>query len=77
MTIWALSPAVLYIDPTLFGLFTPWASAADFMRQVAKIWLVVGGRRAVVPHRPPVLHPRHRDRPGLDDQRSSPTPSTT
>jgi len=42
MTIWALSPAVLYVDPTLFGLFAPWASLADFMRQVAKIWLVVG-----------------------------------
>ena len=43
MAIWALSPLVLFVDPTLFGLFTPWASAADFMRQVAKIWLVVGG----------------------------------
>ena len=42
MTIWALSPAVLYVDPTLFGLFTPWATPVDFMRQVAKIWLVVG-----------------------------------
>jgi len=42
MTIWAASPLVLYADPTLFGLFTPWASPADFMRQVAKIWLVVG-----------------------------------
>ena len=42
MTIWALSPLVLYFDPTLFGLFTPWTSSADFMRQVAKIWLVVG-----------------------------------
>ena len=42
MTIWALSPLVLYLDPTLFGMFTPWASPADFMRQVAKIWLVVG-----------------------------------
>ena len=42
MTIWALSPAVLYVDPTLFGLFARWASPADFMRQVAKIWLVVG-----------------------------------
>ena len=42
MTIWALSPVILYVDPTLFGLFTPWASPADFMRQVAKIWLVVG-----------------------------------
>ena len=43
MAIWALSPLVLFVDPTLLGLFTPWASAADFMRQVAKIWLVIGG----------------------------------
>jgi hypothetical protein len=43
MSIWALSPLVLLVDPTLFGLFTPWAGATDFMRQVAKIWLVVGG----------------------------------
>ena len=42
MAIWALSPVVLYFDPTLFGLFTPWASPADFMRQVAKIWLAIG-----------------------------------
>ena len=42
MTIWALSPLVLYADPTLFGLFKPWVSFADFTRQVAKIWLAVG-----------------------------------
>ena len=42
MSIWAASPLVLYVDPTMFGLFTPWTSPADFMRQVAKIWLVVG-----------------------------------
>jgi hypothetical protein len=42
MTIWAASPVLLYADPTLFGLFTAWATPADFMRQVAKIWLVVG-----------------------------------
>jgi hypothetical protein len=42
MTIWAASPLVLYADPTLFGLFTPWVTPADFVRQVAKIWLVVG-----------------------------------
>ena len=42
MAIWALSPLVLYLDPTLFGLFKPWVSSADFMRQVAKIWLAVG-----------------------------------
>jgi hypothetical protein len=42
MTIWAASPLVLYLDPSLFGLFTPWARAADFVREVAKLWLVVG-----------------------------------
>ena len=42
MAIWALSPLVLYFDPTLFGLFEPWASFTDFTRQVAKVWLAVG-----------------------------------
>ncbi|WP_409192288.1 hypothetical protein [Bradyrhizobium sp. RDM4] len=42
MSIWAASPLVLFVDPSLFGLFKPWAGAADFMRQVAKIWLAVG-----------------------------------
>jgi len=42
MSIWALSPAVLYFSPTLFGMVEPWATSADFMRQVAKIWLAVG-----------------------------------
>src|SRR5213083_1736240 len=34
MTVWALSPLVLYLDPTLFGLFEPWATITDFTRQV-------------------------------------------
>src|SRR6201997_4168647 len=42
MAIWAASPVVLYFDPTLFGLVKLWVTATDFMRQVAKIWLVVG-----------------------------------
>ena len=42
MTIWGLVPVVLYISPTLLGLATPWVTAGDFVRQVAKIWLVVG-----------------------------------
>src|SRR5260221_62708 len=29
MTIWARSPVVLYFDPTLFGLFAPWALPGD------------------------------------------------
>ncbi len=42
MAIWVLSPLALIVDPTLLGLFTPWATATDLMRQVAKIWLAVG-----------------------------------
>jgi len=42
LTIWAMSPLVLYVDPTLFGLVSPWVTPADFVRQVAKIWLFVG-----------------------------------
>ena len=42
MSIWALSPVVLFFSPTLFGLVEPWVTTADFMRQVAKVWLAVG-----------------------------------
>jgi len=42
LTIWALSPIPLYFDPTLFGIFTPHANVAEFVRHVAQIWLVVG-----------------------------------
>jgi hypothetical protein len=42
MTIWALSPLLLYIDPTLFGLLAPPAGKADFVRHVAVIWLAIG-----------------------------------
>ena len=42
LTIWALSPLVLLLDPTLFGIFEPATGAADFIRQTAKIWLALG-----------------------------------
>ena len=42
MTIWALSPLPLYFDPTLFGLFEPHASAAEFIAHVGQIWLIIG-----------------------------------
>src|ERR1700752_5444298 len=42
MTIWALSPFPLYFDPTLFGIFEPHATTAEFVRHVAQIWLVIG-----------------------------------
>ena len=42
LSIWALSPLVLYFSPSLFGLFSPAADTAGFIRQVAIIWLVLG-----------------------------------
>ncbi len=40
--VWALSPLVLWIDPTCFGVFPPHANAEEFVRHVGAIWLVVG-----------------------------------
>jgi hypothetical protein len=42
MSIWALSPIPLYFDPTYFGLFTPHATTAEFVRHVAQLWLAIG-----------------------------------
>src|ERR1700758_1302547 len=42
MSIWALSPVPLYFDPTFFGIFTPHADTAEFVRHVALIWLAIG-----------------------------------
>jgi hypothetical protein len=42
MSIWALSPLPLYLDPTLFGIFTPHATTGEFIRHVAIVWLVIG-----------------------------------
>ena len=40
--IWALAPAVLWVDPTFFGLFQPHASGWEFVRHVGEVWLFVG-----------------------------------
>src|SRR6266481_526325 len=42
MSIWALSPFLLYFDPTLLGMFAPHATTAELVRHVAIIWLVIG-----------------------------------
>jgi hypothetical protein len=42
MAIWAVSPLPLHFDPTYFGIFSPHVGAAEFVRHVAQIWLVVG-----------------------------------
>jgi hypothetical protein len=42
LTIWALSPVPLLLDPTFFGIFEPHARIAEFVRHVAQIWLIIG-----------------------------------
>ncbi len=41
-TIWALSPVVLYFEPSLFGLMEPSTTLEGFVRQVGAIWLAIG-----------------------------------
>ena len=42
LTIWALSPAILWLDPTAFGVFHAHTSTAELIDQIGQIWLVVG-----------------------------------
>lgn len=42
LAIWAASPAFLMIDPTMLGTFEPANGMAEFVRQVGKLWLVLG-----------------------------------
>ncbi|KNZ33706.1 MAG: membrane protein [Methylibium sp. NZG] len=41
-SIWALSPVVLYIEPSLFGLMEPSTTLEGFVRQVGAVWLALG-----------------------------------
>lgn len=40
--VWALAPAVLWVDPAFFGLFQPHAGGEEFVRHVGELWLAVG-----------------------------------
>ena len=42
MSIWALAPAILWLDPTLFGLYSPNPTGAEFVHRVGMIWLAIG-----------------------------------
>jgi hypothetical protein len=42
LTIWALSPSVLLLDPSLRGAFPVHATPADFVRHMGEIWLAIG-----------------------------------
>jgi hypothetical protein len=41
MSVWALSPVVLYFDPTLFGIFTP-NDGTTFVQKTGIVWLTIG-----------------------------------
>ena len=42
LSIWAASPLLLLIDPTLFGVFPAHHGAGEFIDHMALIWLCVG-----------------------------------
>ena len=42
LAIWAASPLLLVLDPTLLGVFAPHADMAEFVRHVGELWLFVG-----------------------------------
>ena len=42
MGIWALFPAVLLLEPTLFGLLSPHSDWLGYTRNLGMIWLVLG-----------------------------------
>lgn len=41
-SIWALSPLLLWADPTLLGIFNPPASSGEFIHHVGVVWLAIG-----------------------------------
>jgi ferric iron reductase protein FhuF len=42
LSIWALSPLLLLVDPTLFGTLEPYKTAGQFVHDTGYIWLVLG-----------------------------------
>jgi hypothetical protein len=42
MGIWALSPALLLLDPTLLGIFDAHTTASGFVQHMGQIWLSIG-----------------------------------
>ena len=42
LSIWALSPLALLIDPTLFGMFEAHTNQAEFLHNMAVLWIAIG-----------------------------------
>ena len=42
LSIWAILPMVLYVEPGLFGMIEPWDTLTEWVRQVGATWLILG-----------------------------------
>ena len=42
LSIWAILPMVLYVEPSLFGMIEPWDNLTEWVRQVGASWLILG-----------------------------------
>lgn len=42
LSIWAILPMVLYVEPGLFGMIQPWDNLTEWVRQVGASWLILG-----------------------------------
>jgi hypothetical protein len=42
LSLWALSPVVLLVNPSLFGIFEPEPGVGDFLHRVGLVWLWLG-----------------------------------
>jgi hypothetical protein len=42
LSIWALTPGLLYIDPSFFGIFQPHTSPAEFVQHMGHLWVALG-----------------------------------
>ena len=42
LSIWAILPMILYVQPGLFGIIQPWDDLTGWVRQVGAAWLILG-----------------------------------
>jgi hypothetical protein len=42
MSLWAISPLALVVDPTLLGIFHAHADFAGFLQHMSQVWIVLG-----------------------------------
>lgn len=42
LAVWAAAPAMLWLDPTLFGALRVRGGAADFLHRLGEVWFAVG-----------------------------------